>query len=77
MVKKTSKYYTQVLDILNNSDRAMSPTDIVFKILGTDNPKFKDYNAKQQRVRYHLKVLVDEGKVKKEKIKNGFVYSME
>ena len=66
----------KILLILQRISKSFSAHEIVLKNLNNDNPFLIPYRRELSRVRYHLKVLVEEGKVKREKIKNGYVYSI-
>ena len=74
MVRKTLGVDKEILNLLTRNSAKMSPADIVYKLMNNPNPPHLDFNKKSGIVRYHLKMLVEQGKVKKEKIKNGFVY---
>lgn len=77
MVIKTKGVDLQVLAVLQKTNVPLSRRDITKEILGTDNPRLIPWQRKLGLVRYHLKKLVEEGKVKKIKHKNGYIYSLD
>lgn len=75
MPRKTLGVKEQILKILNNHNEPIGVMQLTKLSLNQDNPRIIEYDRRRTLIKYYLKQLVEEKEIKKEKYKNGFVYS--